>query len=408
MVFSKFTQNLRGPWMIHPEQAAVMLPVLKGVLEGYITEFDKPKSAVRISCSDFYTGGTVPSGMESKSIYVTYLEGTMLKYDYCGEPGTRRIADELLKADRDNDIVGHIIVADSGGGNADSVPDLADAIRQLEKPVVAYIDGMAASACIYAISYTDRIIAHQPTDMVGCIGTMIEISGYSKYHKSQDGYIRCRIYADASSEKNADYEAALEGNAQIIKEEMLNPLAEKFIADMKANRPGVQDSQLIGKTYFARDVVGTLIDSIGTFNDAVKTVLDLASEQTKTSTDMAKYKNLENIPSLKGQVYGEDGSTTLQECQLQDIEAALETGSAASGMNATVEELNSRISGLEGTIAERDARIAELEASLAAAIEKSDGDDVAPKKDPTSAEDDYKPAKTFDEAMDACRAFLSK
>ena len=196
MVFSKFAQNLRGPWMIHPEQAAVMLPVLKGVLEGYITEFDKPKAAGRISCSDFYAGGTVPSGMESKSIYVTYLEGTMLKYDYCGEPGTRRIADELLKADRDNDIVGHIIVADSGGGNADSVPDLADAIRQLEKPVVAYIDGMAASACIYAISYTDRIIAHQPTDMVGCIGTMIEISGYSKYHRSQDGYIRCRIYAE--------------------------------------------------------------------------------------------------------------------------------------------------------------------------------------------------------------------
>ena len=98
---------------------------------------------------------------------------------------------------------------------------------------------------------------------------------------------------------------------------------------------------------------------------------------------MAKYKNLENIPSLKGQVYGEDGSTTLQECQLQDIEAALEAGAAASGMNTTVGDLNSRISGLEGTIAERNARIAELEASLAAAIEKSDGDDVAPKKDPT-------------------------
>ena len=77
-------------------------------------------------------------------------------------------------------------------------------------------------------------------------------------------------------------------------------------------------------------------------------------------------------------------------------------------MEATVEELNSRTSGLEGAIAERDARIAELEASLAAAIEKSNGEDVAPKKDPTSAEDDYKPAKTFDEAMDACRAFLSK
>ena len=401
MVFSNFAQNLRGPWMIHPEQAAVMLPVLKGFLGGYITEFSKARATKRVSCSDYVAGASVSSGIRGKSIYATYLEGTMLKYDYCGSPGTRRIADELLAADRDDEVVGHIIVADSGGGNADSVPDLADAIRQLEKPVVAYIDGMAASACIYAISYTDKIIAHQPMDLVGCIGTMIEISGFSKFHREEDGYIRCRIYADASSEKNADYEAALEGNAQIIKEELLNPLAEKFISDMKANRPGILDTQLSGKTYFAKDVVGSLIDSIGTFEDAVKAVLDMAEGQSKTTTDMAKYNNIESIPSLRDLVYAEDGSTTLQACQLQDIEAALGTVADASALNDTIADLNSQI-------AERDSRIAELEESLAAAIAKSDGEGVAPKKDPTVAEDEYRPARSFAEAVATCEKFLSK
>ena len=312
--------------MIHPQQAAAMLPLVRGILSGNLASLDNAerKEAKKVSCADFYVGSSKQvNPYTDKSVYVTYLDGTMTKHGSCYSYGTREIAQELLEADKDPEIIGHIIVADSGGGAADSVPELSSAIKQLTKPIVSYIDGMAASACIYAISYTQKIIAHQAFDQVGCIGTMITVSGWPKLRRDADGYVQVRVYADQSAEKNADYEAALEGNTQIIKEDLLNPLCQAFIDDMKANRPGASDDQLTGKTYFAKDVVGSLIDSIGSFEDAIQAVIDLAAAaedpNTNTSEKMAKYPKLESIPELEEQVYAEDGSTILQECQLEAI-----------------------------------------------------------------------------------------
>ena len=376
MVLSNLTQNLRGAWMISPEAASVSLPLLRGVLQGQIEEIKESSEPYRVMCSDYRIGNTREVNSQTEeAIYVTYLKGTMLKHNSCGDPGTRQIGQELLRADQDPSIIGHIIIADSGGGNANSVPELTDAITQLTKPIVAWVDGMAASACIYAISYTDKIIAHQPMDRIGCIGTMSELSGYSRLYKSKDGYIKARIYADSSTEKNADYEAALEGNAQIIKENLLNPLSEQFINDMKANRPAVTDDQLTGKTYFAKDVIGTLIDSIGTFDDAVNAVItlhDAANPNKQTMTQNNLYPNFTAIPTLTGLVCDEDGSAHLQECQLTDIEAALAAGANATELQTTIDNLNQQVSERDATIAQRDARITELENSLQAALARQD------------------------------------
>lgn len=427
MNLSIFAQNLRGPWMIHPEQAAVMMPIVRGIISGTHIDLDgveKPALSKKVSCEKYYSGHKTNNPYSDKSIYVTYLDGTMTKYGTCFSYGTREIAEELLKADNDSDIIGHIIVADSGGGQADSVPELADAIKQLKKPIVSFVDGMAASACIYAISYTQKIIAHQPTDQVGCVGTMITISGWPKVRKDEDGYVQLRIYADQSSEKNADYEAALEGNTQIIRDEVLNPLCERFINDMKANRSAVTDDQLKGKTYFAENVVGTLIDSIGTFDDAMKAVISLAEEATNTSETMARYAHLESIPGLEEQVYAEDGSTTLQECQLEAIEQALTTpraeendlqaqmDSLVESHNAEIEALRQDISSRDETISQQASRITELEASLDAAVAREEQEDpaaVVVEGDPSNSEDaGYTPAKNFSEAEAACKKFLNR
>lgn len=414
--------------MIHPQQAAAMLPLVRGIIAGNLIDLDKAerKEAKKVSCADFYVGDTKQvNPYTDKSVYVTYLDGTMTKYGSCFSYGTREIAQELLEADKDPDIIGHIIVADSGGGAADSVPELAAAIKQLTKPIVSYIDGMAASACIYAISYTQKIIAHQAFDQVGCVGTMITVSGWPKVRRDSDGYVQIRIYADQSSEKNADYEAALEGNTQIIKEEVLNPLCQAFIDDMKANRPASTDDQLTGKTYFAKDVVGTLIDEIGSFEDAIQAVIDLAAakDDNQTSQQMAKYPKLESIPELEEQVYAEDGSTILQECQLEAIEQALTTPRAEenalqSQMDtlkaehaAEVSKLTETITDKNAQIEQKDARITELETALSAAIAKNEEEapaGVHVEADPSNKVDEFAPAKTFQEATDACREFLNR
>ena len=423
MKISNLALNLRGPWMISPEQAAVMAPILQGVLRGYITEFDKAPEPYTVKCDGLLDAPAgSPSAFDGKSVYVTYLTGTMLKHDSCGTPGARTIGNKLLEADADPEIIGHILVADSGGGSANAVDELADAITRLQKPIVAYVDGCAASACIYAISYCNRIIAHNQMDIIGCIGTMMQISGFPKYQKDPDGFVRARIYADSAVDKNGAYEKALEGNFQVIREERLNPRNEKFIQDMKANRPDARDDQLTGRDYYARDVVGTLIDAIGSFDDALKAVISLAAAQLPTgeqettaiseqTTDMEtqnNYPTLVAMPAFEGQVFDADGSTHLQPNQLEAVEAAL---AGASGLQDSNTQLQADLDAARQTISERDARIAELETSLTAAIERANNAAAAPggiqvDHAPDGEGQEIAPAETFDDALKACQDFL--
>lgn len=421
MVISNFTRNLRGPWMMHPEQASVMLPVLKGVLQGYITELDKAPAAKTIRLSQ---SGSPVDGSKGTSnlIYVTHLFGTMLKYDYCEAPGTQKIARGLLDADANPDVIGHIIIADSGGGSSDSVAPLADAISKLTKPCIAYVDGMAASACMYAISYCASIMASNDMDRIGCIGTLVEISGYPQFVKQDDGLVYARIYADQSGEKNLDYEEALKGNAKLIKENLLNPITKRFQEDVKANRPQVKDEQLHGATYFAKDVCGSLIDSIGSFEDAVNEVVSLASKRQESndgnqqnSFDMKNiYVNLALIASMADQVYAEDGSTTLQPNQLADIEAALEAGvQNLNQLQQSREELASikaqlaELQKANETLTADNAKLQEsLDAAIARANANADEDDLKVRKNAVATEDEFKGAQTYEEADAICRDFL--
>ena len=415
MMLSSLAMNLRGPWMITPEQAAIMAPILKGVLGGYLeTEFDKAPAPYRVKCAELIPAPKSKANpYADKSVYVTYLTGTMMKYDDCEVAGTRTIGRDLLAADKDPDIIGHIIVADSGGGSVAAVPEMAAAIQGCKKPVVGFVDGTAASACIYALSYCRKIIAHEAMDSIGCIGTMCELSGLPKYHKDADGFITARVYADGAADKNGEYEAALEGNFQVIKEERLNPLNQQFVDTMKANRPGVADEQLTGKIYFAKDVVGSLIDGIGSLEDAVSAVMELATPpepepNPKHSNSMKTYLNLMAIAALAELAIAEDGSATLNSGQLEALEAAL---AGASGLQTTIDGLNTELATAKSTIEARDSRISELETSLNAAIEKANSagaPDVRVNHEPEGGSADIKPSETWEDALAVCKDFLEK
>ena len=126
------------------------------------------------------------------------------------------------------------------------------AIEALEKPCVAFVDGMMCSAAIYAGSYCDYIIANREDDRIGCVGTMIQIIDYPKSGQISTGEISVRVYADGSEEKNQDYEEALQGNIQMIKDDVLNPLNAKFVEAMKTNRALSDNTLLKGKNYFVK------------------------------------------------------------------------------------------------------------------------------------------------------------
>lgn len=322
-------------WMLDPQTAHAASLVLGDMIGAArlkakygIMEYDGDDDGDDSRPTDYYhyyithrDDAAIPEG---KYVSVVRLEGVMTRDDAWCQPGTRQLAEWLKKGDQDQRVLASILFVDSGGGASDSVRPLADAITECKKPVLAYCDGYMCSAAYYAASYCGHIMANDPRSMVGCIGTMIQFADYPAKAKDEDGYMRLRIYADPSDEKNADYEAALEGNFKPIRENLLNPLAEDFRRDVKTNRATAKDDQLRGRTYFAQDVQGTLVDTIGDFRAAVDKALKMTNLNITT---MKGHENLQSLDTCRD-LQMVDGYVSLNGEQLAEIDATL--GEAAT------------------------------------------------------------------------------
>ena len=322
-------------WMLDPQTAHAASLVLADMIGAArlkakygIMEYDGDDDDDDSRPTDYYhyyithrDDAAIPEG---KYVSVVRLEGVMTRDDAWCQPGTRQLAEWLKKGDQDQRVLASILLVDSGGGASDSVRPLADAITECKKPVLAYCDGYMCSAAYYAASYCGHIMAYDPRSMVGCIGTMIQFADYPAKAKDEDGYMRLRIYADPSDEKNADYEAALEGNFKPIRENLLNPLAEDFRRDVKTNRATAKDDQLRGRTYFAQDVQGSLIDTIGDFRAAVDKALKMTNLNITT---MKGHENLQSLDTCRD-LQMVDGYVSLNGEQLAEIDATL--GEAAT------------------------------------------------------------------------------
>lgn len=324
-------------------------------------------TAERIECASSLGNRQYPSIPSNHRINVLDLNGVMMREDTECEYGTETMANKLREADNDPSCIGHIIKIDSGGGAADAVPPLADAIKACNKPVLAFVKGSACSAAMYVASYCGHIMAQHGRNEVGCIGTMVQIAGYPSKTTFEDGLVYVRIYADPSDEKNLEYEKALSGDFSPMRENVLNPLAEDFRRDVKANRPAVTDAQLKGRTYFAQDTVGTLIDAIGTMDDAVEKVIDMSN---LTITQMEGLQRIQSIKSCSD-LQCVDGCVSLNEQQLLDIENRLAHGDEIDTVRQSLdqqttenEQLRTENARLQADLEARDQQIVNLNAAL--------------------------------------------
>ena len=354
----EFIKDIIGsPWQIEPRTLNSLYPVFRGMFSGFhIEQGAEPKNHLRSAISAItrdivagYYADDQPELMveeepeekpQAKIINVLPLRGVLTKHDQdCGPRGTRTLAGRLLESDEDENVIGHIMVIESGGGQVSAVPELTDAIGKLTKPIVVWIDGCACSAAYYIACYCKEIIASRDMDMVGCIGTMITWEGRkSKSPENEDGEISVTIYADSSPEKNLEWEKAInEFDFTLAKERLLNPFNEKFQADVMANRPQVLPAELKGRTYMAHEVEGSLIDSIGDFSMAIDRVLALAKfsneptadptegnqQITNTPIEMNQFPHLNSVLNVEALESTEDGAF-LNEEQFASLEERLE------------------------------------------------------------------------------------
>lgn len=363
-MFNVASKILRGIWAIEPSVAQTYLPQIMLVLQGKTAfENSDPKKlqAAIINPDQSFSWRDSLSKADAGSIAMIPLSGPIMKEDNCGDAGTATRAEQIKQASLNPNIEAIILKIDSPGGAVDGTQQLADVIKSVKKPVVAFVDGMMASAALWIGSAANEIIASTPQDIIGSIGTMISFADMRGAFEAE-GIKFHEVYADKSSDKNGIFKAALNGDYKPLKEELLNPMNEAFIKAVKTNRKGKFDVEkeniFTGKTYMAKDAIAHgLIDSIGTLDMAIARAKELASSTTKqtntsinATTETMKIKSTWAgiIASLKAKF---------------NIEATEETVMTEE----YAEQLNADLVSVTGELETAKASVTQLQSDLAAA-----------------------------------------
>jgi signal peptide peptidase SppA len=282
--------------------------------------------------------GQVPKG----SILVLPVEGVLMKYDSCGYYGTETLADRMLTARDNPNIVGIILEIDTPGGNVAGVRTFVDAINQTRKtkPVVSWInDGMCASGGYWIASQTDEIISSHDTNLVGSIGVMIQLRNNKKYMESM-GIEDLVIYADGSEEKNSEVRDAIDGKPDALKTKMLNPIREQFVKAVTSGRQGKlqrkPEDPLKGGIFGDKSTKTLgLVDSFGNLEAAISSVNRIA----KTRNSNPSYNQPQNEMKQKLTVGKHDSLITA--LGLKPAEGQTEFEVDASDMMAAIMKQNS-------------------------------------------------------------------
>lgn len=321
--------------------------------------------------------------------------------------GTRDMADRFLYADNHPNVVGHLVILDTPGGEA-IANDLDAAFSNARKPVVGLIRGMNASKGVWISSFIPYVFAERPDVEIGCIGAMWNIRGM-RNGVNRDNIVSYQVYADNSIHKNGEVREAIENDNLKPAIEELNKLDEEFRSVVKNRWPNVADDKLTGRMYKASEVIGELVDGIKSYDEAVNMVFELAgvkrmesgiitpdgvlatgeviddgnqpepddsdeTTQSATGTEepvqtnntnpqtliipiMANKEFLEAIPGMGSVAVDDSGNASLTAEQYEVLNAHLQKGNAAMKLANTQQET---IIGLQQQLSEKEGAIQEL------------------------------------------------
>lgn len=290
---------------------------------------------------------------------------------------------------------GHVFVINTPGGSAWAKNDYQQAIeyaRSKGQPVIAFIDGLCASAGMYLAALCDERYYMHPKNEIGCIGVMAAF--YTEADGSTNKYTNetyHELYDPESFDKNRAYrDIANDGkDAELIKE--LAELGVEFRADVKKNCPGATDEHLHGKMFNAEDVTGILMDAQSDFFSTIKRAFDLYSGEaepikrtvaaptqpavktdanstaTNTNTNIVNMENYPLINAACGLKAGEIAVTEEGAYMNASLLDSLEAYMKASEQKVTNAE--QKATEAEKALAALQSKFDELSAQLTAAVE---------------------------------------
>ncbi len=217
---------------------------------------------------------------DDEIINVVVVDGPVTRDGDGCSYGTKDFRDQVMYANQIPQVIGHLFLINTPGGQASCRNDyemMIDDCRQAGKPTVAFIDGMCCSSGVNLACRCDRVVVMNPRDEFGCIGTMAAFWAVAHDTVDKDGYRYVELVGKDCPEKNDWYREAAKGEYEKLQAE-LDRDTEQFHQTVRENRPLVTADMLTGKVFEAQEVMPALVDEIGDMNRAIECIYELANE----------------------------------------------------------------------------------------------------------------------------------
>jgi protease-4 len=243
---------------------------------------------------------------KGQALGVISITGPIYKY---GWSSTKFLIAGLKMMASDDRVGGVKLIVDSPGGMVHGTREVYETVLNFPKPVLTIVDGYMASAAYYLSAGSSKIVATQPNDQIGSIGTYQTIVDWNSFYESM-GLSLYDIYAKASSEKNEEYRQAIEskGEKTDLAQKQLTAYNDLFLSDVKAGRgkklTGKGQDPMKGRLFFTSDALENgLIDEVVSESETLSMLADMVATNKQTSIQMSfldDVKNLLNKHDSKG------------------------------------------------------------------------------------------------------------
>ncbi|MFH1456187.1 MAG: signal peptide peptidase SppA [archaeon] len=219
----------------------------------------------------------------SNNIAVIPIEG-MITYNgiesYLNLKSTVSASDVIEKieaANEDSSIVGIVLEISSPGGTVVASKDIANAVKDCDKPVVAFIRESGASGAYWIASASDYIIA----DPLSITGSLAVVGSYLDFEGLFDDYgiNYNRLVTGEYKDTGSPFKSLSSLEEDLLMERM-DLIHDYFVSAVAENR-GMEEAEVAslanGAFYLGIQAVDLgLVDATGTKDDAVEKLKELA------------------------------------------------------------------------------------------------------------------------------------
>jgi protease-4 len=227
-----------------------------------------------------WTEEVIREGPREIKIAVVSLEGVI----YGGV--SREMYEQLDAARRDTNVKAVIVRVNSPGGTVSGSDRIYNEIRKFRKstgkPVVAFMQSVAASGGYYASVACEKIVA-EPTTVTGSIGVIAKYFVFEELLESKLGIKPVTVKSGMKKDWPSSTRTPDAEELKYIEEKMIKPAYDRFLSVIAEGRQGVLTAEQIGKLadgsiFNAEEAKEEkLIDDVGYLDDAIALTMSMAN-----------------------------------------------------------------------------------------------------------------------------------